>query len=281
MNALSLSLFSPGGCSPKPLLAQESWKECLGMKDSLAQEVQTHAHSLPVCVLVSRQSQKSQTDLYTLFVSLDVHPLLISVLMLPFLQESPALPYGSCTFFLACTFLHLFPHPTLAGSIVTLPDHPASFQAWSTWRTGPVFLWTTTRPTHSSAGIPTRTSTSSVRTVQRGPGLSHPCPASTWRKVRAHKVVSGQSVRMEIAPAPGKGTLVGSRAGNRWLLVGAVWPWDGRGRSRGLCLLPQCQRASALFFITLLSKSCLHKQSPALVYAPELWEIQIPCLQDH
>lgn len=243
MDAVSLLLSSPGGCSPKPLLAQERWKECLAMKDSLVQKVQTRAHSLSVCVLVSRQPQKPQAVLYTLFVSLDVHPVLIHVLMLPFLQESPALPYGSCSIFLACTFLHLFLRSTLAGSIVILPDHLASSQAWSTWRTGPVFLWTTTRPTHSSAGTPMRTSTSSVRTVQRGPGLSHPCPASTWRKVRAHKVVSGQSVHMEIPPTPGKETLVGSRAGDRWQLVGAAWPWDGRGRSHGLCLLPLCQGA--------------------------------------
>lgn len=200
MNTLSLSLSSPGGLYP--LLAQKRWKECLGMNDSLAQEVPTHAHSLPVCVLVSRQFQKPQTVLCTLFVSLDVHPVLIHLLMLPFLQESPTLPYGSCTSFLAYTFLHLFPHPTLAGSIVILPDHPASFQAWSIWRTGPVFLWTTTRLTHSSGGTPTKTSTSSVRTLQRGPGLSHPCPARTWRKVRAHKVVSGQSVHLEIPPTP-------------------------------------------------------------------------------
>lgn len=241
MDAPSFSLSSPGGCSPKPFLAQERWKECLGMKDSLAQKVQTHAHSLPVCVLVSRQSQKPQAVLHTLFVSLDVHLVLIHLLMLPFLQESPALPFGSCTFFLACTFLHLFPPPILAGSIVILPDHSAFFQAWNTWRTGPVFLWTTTRLTHSSGGTPTRTSTSSARRVQRGPGLSRPCPASTWRKVRAHKVV-GQSVRMEVPPTPGQGTLLGSRAGDRWLLMGAMWPWVGRARSRGLCLLPQCQR---------------------------------------
>lgn len=190
-------------------MAQERWKECLGIEDSLAQKAQTHVHSLPDCVLVSRQSQKPQAVLYTLFVSLNLHLVLIHLLMLPFLQDSPALSYDSCTFFLACTFLHLFPHPILAGSIVILPDHPASFQAWSTWRTGPVFLWTTTPPTHSSGGTPMRTSTSSVRTVQRGPGLSHPCPASTWRKVRAHKVV-GQSVHMQIFSTPGQGTLLGS-----------------------------------------------------------------------
>lgn len=187
--------------------------------EALAEEVQTHGHSLPVCVLVSRQSQKPQAVLYTLFVSLDVHLVLIHLLMLPFLRESPALPYGYCTFFLACSFLHLFPYPTLAGSIVILPDHPASFQAWSTWRMGPVFLWTTTHPTRSSGGTPTRTSTPSVRTLQRGPGLSHPCPASTWRKVRAHKVFSGQSVHMEI---PATGALVGSRAGDRWLRMGTM-----------------------------------------------------------
>lgn len=153
-----------------------------------------------LCVLVSRQSQKLQAVLYTLFVSLDVQPVLIHLVMLPFLQESPALPYGYSTSFLACTFLHLFPHPILAGSIVILPDHPASFQAWSTWRTGPVFLWTTTRLTRSSGGTHMRTSTPSVRRVQRGPGLSHPCPASTWRKVRTHKVFSGQSVHVEIPP---------------------------------------------------------------------------------
>lgn len=46
MDAPSLSLSSPGGCSPK----QERWKECLGMKDSLAQKVQAmHTRCQSVC----------------------------------------------------------------------------------------------------------------------------------------------------------------------------------------------------------------------------------------
>lgn len=225
------------------------------MKDSLAQEVQTHAHSLPVCVLVSRQSQKSQAVSYTLFMSLDVHPVLIHFLMLPFLQESPALLYGSCTFFFVCVFLHLFPHPTLAGSTVILPNHPASFQAWSTWRTGPVFLWTTTRLTHSSGGTPTRTSTSSVRRVQRGPGPSHPCPASTWRKVRAHKVVSGQSVHMKYPLPQDRGHWWAAELGTG----GCSWEQCGHGMGeQGLMDSAFCHSAREL----MLFFSAFSCQSP-------------------
>lgn len=85
------------------------------------------------------------------------------------------LPYPLC--------LPLFPspHPTRAVP----PARPSSSQAWSTWRTGPASPWTTTPPTRSSAGIPTRTSTSSARTAPREPGPSLRCLPSTWRKVRA------------------------------------------------------------------------------------------------
>lgn len=152
--------------------------------------------------------------------------------------------------------------PTHAGSIITPTDHPASSQAWSTWRMGPVSLWTTTHLTRSSAGIPTRTSASSVRTVRRARGLGRPCPASTWRKVRAHRAVGGQSVPVGIPPTPGRGMLAGSRAGDRWLLPGGAWPWDRRGRSCGLPLLPQCWGAQGLFLALLLSKPCLHRILP-------------------
>lgn len=134
-------------------------------------------HPLSVHPPVPRRPQKPQPATYTLSVR-------------PAVPPSPPVPLGApVPISLPSTCLPNAGESPIRGA-PALPPVPPPFslapsQAWSTWRTGPASPWTTTPPTRSSAGIPTRTSTSSARTAPREPGPSRRCLPSTWRKVRA------------------------------------------------------------------------------------------------
>jgi len=110
--------------------------------------------------------------------------------------------------------------------------------------------------------------------VQRALGLSRPCLASTWRKVRAQGAVGGQSVPAGIPVTLGKGAPAGSRAGGRWSLLEECGHRMERKTSR---TFPPASGAKELrlFLWRFCSRSPVcTEQGPALVHAPELWETQ-------
>lgn len=125
---------------------------------------------------------------------------------------------------------------------------------------GPAFPWTTTRPTHSSGGTPTRTSTSSARRAQRAPGLSHPCLASIWRKVRAPQAVGDQSVPTGIPLPQGKGCWWAAELGQAATAGQSVaLRWERR--ISWTFPLPWCQGPQACFCFSSFALKALFAQS--------------------
>jgi len=106
VDVLSPSLSSPGSCSLQHLLARERGRGCLGTEDSPPKKSRPrHACCPSICLSLGNPKSSSQ-PWYTLFVGLEVSPMLIhhshSYVILP-CPTAPAL------FPLPAPSLHLLP----------------------------------------------------------------------------------------------------------------------------------------------------------------------------